>query len=97
MKTNIKYLGLGAVLMSLTAGCTDQELDQYIVEKPEELAQYDYLLAYGNLKDYAHGTRADINPDFVMAGACTLTNISNIRQCTGSPTPTSTPSPPAMQ
>lgn len=47
------------------AGCADQEIDNYYVEKPASIAQYEYLNAYGNLKDYLR-QRSDINPNFKL-------------------------------
>lgn len=64
MKTNHKiWLSLlaGASLM----GCADQTIDNFYVEKPASIAQYEYLNAYGNLKDYL-SQRAGINPDFKL-------------------------------
>lgn len=47
------------------AGCADQEIDNYYVEKPASIAQYEYLNEYGNLKDYLR-QRSDINPNFKL-------------------------------
>lgn len=64
MKTNHKLWLLFLAGASLT-GCADQEIDNYFVEKPQSIAQYEYLNAYGNLKDYLR-ERANINPSFKL-------------------------------
>lgn len=64
MKTNHK-LWLAFLAGASLTGCADQEIDNYYVEKPASIAQYEYLNAYGNLKDYLR-QRTGINPDFKL-------------------------------
>ncbi len=64
MKTNHK-IWLTLLAGASLAGCADQDIDNYFVEKPASIAQYEYLNAYGNLKDYL-SQRAGINPDFKL-------------------------------
>lgn len=64
MKTNHK-LWLAILAGASLTGCADQEIDNYYVEKPASIAQYEYLNAYGNLKDYIR-QRTGINPDFKL-------------------------------
>lgn len=64
MKINNKiWLALASGLF--LAGCADQDIDIYTVEKPESIAQYEYLKAYDNLKEYV-SQRAGVNPDFKL-------------------------------
>ncbi len=72
MKSNIILSGMALALLSTATGCADQTIDIYNVDKPEELSQYEYLNAYGNLKDYIHSTRADINPEFKLGIALSV-------------------------
>ncbi|WP_300741315.1 endo-1,4-beta-xylanase [uncultured Duncaniella sp.] len=64
MKTNHK-IWLSLLAGASLTGCADQNIDNIYVEKPESIAQYEYLNAYGNLKDYL-SQRAGINPDFKL-------------------------------
>ena len=74
MKTNHKiWLSLlaGASLM----GCADN----FYVEKPASIAQYEYLNAYGNLKDYL-SQRAGINPDFKLGVGVSASDYNKFGQ-----------------
>ncbi|MDE5665459.1 MAG: glycosyl hydrolase family 10, partial [Duncaniella sp.] len=64
MKTN-HMIWLSLLAGASLTGCADQNIDNIYVEKPESIAQYEYLNAYGNLKDYL-SQRAGINPDFKL-------------------------------
>lgn len=78
MKTNHKiWLSLlaGASLM----GCADQTIDNFYVEKPASIAQYEYLNAYGNLKDYL-SQRAGINPDFKLGVGVSASDYNKFGQ-----------------
>lgn len=74
MKTDNKiWLALASGL--LLVGCADQDIDIYNVEKPESIAQYEYLNEYGNLKDYI-SKRSGANPNFKL-GSGVLANDYN--------------------
>ena len=46
-------IGLSAFMLT---GCADTDIDVYQVEKPQSVADYEYLDAYGSLKDYIDRT-----------------------------------------
>lgn len=50
---------------ALLVGCADTDIDTYSVEKPQTLAEYEYLNAYGPLKSYLENVKA-ANPDFML-------------------------------
>ena len=58
-------------LVSALAGCTDFiDNTDYTVDKPENIAQYEYLNSYGTLKSYLdanrHKSDVAINPGFLL-------------------------------
>lgn len=59
-KIYISLLALGLV------GCADTDIKEYVVSKPESVAQYEYLANYGNLKDIVDRAA---HPNFKVAAA----------------------------
>lgn len=55
---------LYAAMMGMLASCADDKLVDFQVEKPAEIAQYEYLNAYDALKTYIDRSKA--NPDFKL-------------------------------
>lgn len=55
---------LYAAMMGMLASCADDKLVDFQVEKPAEIAQYEYLNAYDALKTYID--RSKTNPDFKL-------------------------------
>ncbi len=53
-------IGLSAFML---AGCADTDIDTYVVEKPQHIADFEYLDAYGSLKDYIDRTA---HPNFKL-------------------------------
>lgn len=51
MKNYIKIASLGVLGLILT-GCADTTIDNFPVEKPQSIIDYEYLNAYGDLKSY---------------------------------------------
>ncbi len=78
MKSNNKLWLLFLAGASLT-GCADQEIDNYYVEKPASIAQYEYLNAYGNLKDYLK-ERGNINPAFKLGAGVSASDYNKFGQ-----------------
>lgn len=61
------------------AGCADQDIDNFYVEKPASIAQYEYLNVYGNLKDYLR-QRSDINPNFKLGAGVAAADYNKFGQ-----------------
>jgi len=78
MKSNNKLWLLFLAGASLT-GCADQEIDNYYVEKPASITQYEYLNAYGNLKDYLK-ERGNINPAFKLGAGVSAPDYNKFGQ-----------------
>ena len=78
MKTNHKIL-LSLLAGASLMGCADQTIDNFYVEKPASIAQYEYLNAYGNLKDYL-SQRAGINPDFKLGVGVSASDYNKFGQ-----------------
>ncbi len=55
---------LYAAMIGMLASCADDKLVDFQVEKPAEIAQYEYLNAYDALKTYIDRSKA--NPDFKL-------------------------------
>ncbi len=78
MKTNHK-IWLSLLAGASLTGCADQTIDNFYVEKPASIAQYEYLNAYGNLKDYL-SQRAGINPDFKLGVGVSASDYNKFGQ-----------------
>lgn len=78
MKTNHK-IWLTLLAGASLAGCADQDIDNFYVEKPASIAQYEYLNVYGNLKDYLR-QRSDINPNFKLGAGVAAADYNKFGQ-----------------
>ncbi len=59
-------------------GCADTDLKEYVVEKPQSLAQYEYLAEYDNLLNILKGsTSRSVNPDFKLGVALAANDYIN--------------------
>ncbi len=62
MKNLLKFATLGLAGFMLTA-CADTDIDDYPVSKPQSVIDYEYLDAYGSVKDYVN---RDNTPGFTL-------------------------------
>lgn len=58
----------------MLAGCADTGIDDYQVEKPQTIAEYEYLNAYEPLKTYVDRSA---HPNFKVSGALTAADFNN--------------------
>lgn len=65
MKNIFKYASLGLVGFVL-AGCAETDIDYFEVSKPQSIADYEYLDAYGSAKDYVNREKT---PGFTLGVA----------------------------
>lgn len=71
MKNTIsKYLGLA--LLFVSASCADEEFVDFKTEKPESIAQYEYLNAYDALKTYVDRTT---HPNFKLGAGVSASDF----------------------
>ena len=63
-----------AVATVIMTGCVDTDIDKFSFEKPQSIAQWEYLNDYGPLKDYVD--RAS-NPDFKLGLALAANEFIN--------------------
>lgn len=56
-------MGLAGVMLG---GCADNDIDVFTVEKPQSVADYEYLDAYGDLKSYIDRSA---HPNFLLGTA----------------------------
>ncbi len=78
MKTNHK-IWLSLLAGASLTGCADQDIDNFYVEKPGSIAQYEYLAEYGNLKDYL-SMRTGINPEFRLGAGVSAPDYNKFGQ-----------------
>ena len=57
----------------MLAGCADTGIDDYQVEKPQTIAEYEYLNAYEPLKTYVDRSA---HPNFKVSGALTAADFN---------------------
>ncbi|MCM1451019.1 MAG: endo-1,4-beta-xylanase [Clostridium sp.] len=72
----IQYAAMAMAAMTLAA-CADTDIREYAVEKPQSIADYEYLSAYGNLKDYVDRTA---HPIFNLGGAIEAGDYNKLGQ-----------------
>jgi len=73
---HIKYAVMVLTAASMAA-CADTDIREYVVEKPQSIADYEYLNAYGNLKDYID---RNAHPNFHLGGAISASDYNKIGQ-----------------
>ncbi len=56
------------------AGCADSNIDLYQVDKPQSIADYEYLDAYGSLKEYIDRGK---HPGFLLGSGVSATDYIN--------------------
>ncbi|MCQ2974044.1 MAG: endo-1,4-beta-xylanase [Bacteroidales bacterium] len=84
MKNIYKFLSLATILTSFSA-CIDDPYEEYSVEKPQSISEYEYLKEYDVLKNYlpndnfklASGVSAT---DFVNGGTCYVLAKTNFNE-----------------
>lgn len=59
---------------ALIAGCADTDVDPFSVEKPQTIAEWEYLNDYGSLKSYVDRSA---NPDFKLGLALSASEFIN--------------------
>lgn len=72
MKNRIYTLALAITSLSLLGGCVDKGLLEYAVDKPESIAQYEYLNAYSPLKSYVDRAAS---PGFTLGSGITVSEF----------------------
>lgn len=70
MKNSIKYIGL--VLLFVLASCADDKFVEFKTDKPESIAQYEYLNAYDALKTYIDRST---HPNFKLGAGITASEF----------------------
>lgn len=75
MKETYKIFGTMLFAAVAATSCVDDDALAFDVEKPQSIAQYEYLNAYSPLKEYYAASRAG-NPDFKVSGALTASEFS---------------------
>lgn len=73
MKNIIKFAALGLFGIAVT-GCADTDIDYFEVQKPQSIADYEYLDAYGNLKEYIDKAA---HPGFTLGAGVTASDYIN--------------------
>lgn len=63
---NYKIIAAMVISAGAMAGCTDTDIDGVIVEKPESIANYEYLNSYSDLKSYID---RNAHPNFLLGTA----------------------------
>ena len=71
MKINTN-LYVAVLASSMMVACVDTTMTDIVVEKPQSIAQYEYLNDYDALKTYKAGS---INPDFKLGAGVTASNF----------------------
>ncbi len=66
-----KNLYVAVLASSMMVSCVDTTITDIVVEKPQSIAQYEYLNDYDVLKSYKAST---INPDFKLGAGVTASN-----------------------
>lgn len=75
---HLKYISIVAAGMLALSSCTDDFVDTMSVvnvEKPNTMAQLEYLNAYKPLKEYLANNARSINPNFLLGTAISLSLI----------------------
>ncbi len=72
----IKYAVMALTAASMAA-CADTDIREYVVEKPQSIADYEYLNEYGNLKDYIDRAA---HPNFHLGTAIAASDYNKIGQ-----------------
>lgn len=72
MKNKIYKLALAITSLSLLGGCADKGLLEYTVDKPESIAQFEYLNAYSPLKSYVDRAAS---PNFTLGSGITVSEF----------------------
>ena len=73
MRHTINVLGLSFLLLGITSSCVDDTRLQFEVEKPESIAQMEYLNEYDALKTYVD---RNANPDFKLGAGVTASEYA---------------------
>ncbi len=73
---HIKYAAAALTAISMAA-CADTDIREFVVEKPESITDYEYLNAYGNLKDYIDRTA---HPNFHLGAAIAANDYNKMGQ-----------------
>lgn len=73
---HIKYAVMVLTAASMAA-CADTDIREYVVEKPQSIADYEYLNAYGNLKDYIDRAA---HPNFHLGAAIGANDYNKMSQ-----------------
>lgn len=71
---NKHKISIAALAGLVFAGCADTDIDVFQVDKPQSLVQYEYLDAYGSLKEYIDRSK---HPGFLLGTGVSATDYVN--------------------
>lgn len=74
MKQYIKLFSMLALTAAVTASCVDGEIEPFAIDKPESIAQYEYLNDYDVLKSYVD---RQAHPNFHLGAAIGANDFIN--------------------